>query len=48
MWMIRIFAAFFFELGQTFYIPWFMTIFFKDQMSGVGIKIKIKCLKTKL
>ena len=21
-------------LGQTFYIPWFTTIFFKDQMSG--------------
>ena len=35
-------------LGQTFYIPWFTTIFFKDQMSGVGIKIKIKYLKTKI
>ena len=36
------------QLGQTFYIPWFTTIFFKDQMLGVGIKIKIKCLKTKI
>ena len=25
-------------LGQTFYIAWFTTIFFKDQMSVVGIK----------
>ena len=30
-----------YRLGQTFYIPWFTTSFFKDQMSGVGIKIKI-------
>ena len=35
-------------LGQTFRIPWFTTIFFKDQMLGVGIKIKIKCLIIKI
>ena len=42
------FTTFYCHLGQTFYIPWFTTIFFKDQMSGFGIKIKIKCLKTKI
>ena len=32
-------------LGQTFYIPWFMIIFFKDQMLRVGIKIKLNVSK---